>query len=50
LPEGFEISLMDPAVEQKWVEYAILMVVFGGGCLFAIHALLPRRREIRSTE
>jgi K+-transporting ATPase ATPase A chain len=36
----YRLAGVDPALEQKWQEYAISMVVFGGGCLFALYALL----------
>jgi K+-transporting ATPase ATPase A chain len=36
----YRLAGVDPEVEQKWVEYALSMVVFGGGCLFALYALL----------
>jgi K+-transporting ATPase ATPase A chain len=36
----YRLAGVDPALEQKWHEYAISMVVFGGGCLFALYALL----------
>src|SRR5271165_122161 len=36
----YRLAGVDPQVEQKWPEYAISMVVFGGGCLFALYALL----------
>jgi K+-transporting ATPase ATPase A chain len=37
----YRLAWVDPEVEQKWVEYALSMVVFGGGGLFALYAL-PR--------
>ena len=36
----YRLAGVDPEVEQKWVEYALSMVIFGGGCLFALYALL----------
>jgi potassium-transporting ATPase potassium-binding subunit len=36
----YRLAGVDPMVEQKWVEYALSMLVFGGGCLFALYALL----------
>jgi K+-transporting ATPase ATPase A chain len=36
----YRLAGVDPQVEQKWPDYAISMVVFGGGCLFALYALL----------
>jgi potassium-transporting ATPase potassium-binding subunit len=39
-PAFYRLAGVDPEVEQKWVEYALSMVVFGGGCLFALYALL----------
>ena len=35
----YRLAGVNPEVEQKWPEYAISMVVFGGGCLFALYAL-----------
>jgi potassium-transporting ATPase potassium-binding subunit len=34
----YRLAGVDPEVEQKWVEYALSMIVFGGGCLFALYA------------
>ena len=36
----YRLAGVDPVVEQKWVEYALSMLVFGGGGLFALYALL----------
>jgi potassium-transporting ATPase potassium-binding subunit len=36
----YRLAGVDPAVEQKWAEYAISMVAFGGACLFALYALM----------
>ena len=36
----YRLAGVDPQVEQKWPEYAISMLVFGGGCLFVLYALL----------
>jgi potassium-transporting ATPase potassium-binding subunit len=41
----FELALyrlagVEPEVEQKWHEYAIAMVLFGGVCMFGLYALL----------
>jgi len=36
----YRLAGVDPEVEQKRVEYALSMVVFGGGGLFALYALL----------
>jgi potassium-transporting ATPase potassium-binding subunit len=36
----YRLAAVDPQVEQKWPEYAISMVVFGGGCMFVLYALL----------
>jgi potassium-transporting ATPase potassium-binding subunit len=36
----YRLAGVDPRVEQKWPEYAISMVVFGGACLFALYAQL----------
>jgi K+-transporting ATPase ATPase A chain len=31
---------VDPEAEQKWFEYAISMVIFGGACMLSLYALL----------
>jgi potassium-transporting ATPase potassium-binding subunit len=31
---------VEPDIEQKWHEYVIAMVLFGGVCMFVLHALL----------
>jgi potassium-transporting ATPase potassium-binding subunit len=36
----YRLAGVDSEVEQKWPEYAISMVVFGGGCMFALYALM----------
>jgi Potassium-transporting ATPase A subunit len=36
----YRLAGVDPEAEQKWVEYALSMIVFGGGCLLALYALL----------
>jgi potassium-transporting ATPase potassium-binding subunit len=36
----YRLAGVDPGAEQKWHEYALSMVVFGGGCLFALYALM----------
>jgi potassium-transporting ATPase potassium-binding subunit len=36
----YRVSGVDPEVEQKWHEYAISMVVFGGACILSLYALL----------
>jgi potassium-transporting ATPase potassium-binding subunit len=36
----YRLAGVDPGVEQKWAEYAMSMVAFGGGCLFALYALM----------
>ena len=36
----YRLAGVDPAVEQEWQDYALSMVGFGGGCLFALYALL----------
>ncbi len=36
----YHIAGVDPEAEQKWFEYAISMVAFGGACMLALYALL----------
>jgi potassium-transporting ATPase potassium-binding subunit len=36
----YRVAGVDPEAEQKWFEYAISMVAFGGACLLALYALL----------
>jgi potassium-transporting ATPase potassium-binding subunit len=36
----YRLAGVDPEAEQKWHEYTLSMVVFGGGCLFALYAFL----------
>src|SRR5271166_3754166 len=36
----YRVAAVDPEAEQKWFEYAISMVAFGGACLLALYALL----------
>ena len=36
----YRVAGVDPEAEQKWFEYAIAMVAFGGACLFGLYALL----------
>jgi potassium-transporting ATPase potassium-binding subunit len=36
----YRLAGVNPEVEQKWPEYAIAMVAFGGGCMLALYALL----------
>ena len=36
----YRVAGVDPEVEQKWFEYAISMVVFGGACMLSLYALL----------
>jgi K+-transporting ATPase ATPase A chain len=36
----YRLAGVNPEVEQKWPEYAISMVAFGGGCMLALYALL----------
>jgi K+-transporting ATPase ATPase A chain len=36
----YRIAGVDPEAEQKWFDYAISMVVFGGACLLSLYALL----------
>ena len=36
----YRVAGVDPEAEQKWFEYAISMVAFGGGCMLSLYALL----------
>jgi K+-transporting ATPase ATPase A chain len=36
----YRLAGVEPDVEQKWQEYAIAMVLFGGACMFGLYALL----------
>jgi K+-transporting ATPase ATPase A chain len=36
----YRLAGVDPDIEQKWHEYAIAMVLFGGVCMFGLYALL----------
>jgi K+-transporting ATPase ATPase A chain len=36
----YRLAGLNPEVEQKWPEYAISMIAFGGGCMLALYALL----------
>src|SRR5271166_3652798 len=36
----YRVAGVDPEAEQKWFEYAISMVIFGGACLLGLYALL----------
>jgi potassium-transporting ATPase potassium-binding subunit len=36
----YRLAGVDPNIEQKWHEYAIAMVVFGGVCMFGVYGLL----------
>ena len=36
----YRVAGVDPEAEQKWDEYAISMVPFGGACLLGLYALL----------
>jgi potassium-transporting ATPase potassium-binding subunit len=36
----YRLAGVEPDVEQKWHEYAIAMVVFGGVCMLGLYALL----------
>ena len=36
----YRVAGVDPEAEQKWFEYAISMVAFGGACLLGLYALL----------
>ena len=36
----YRVAGVDPEVEQKWFEYAISMVAFGGSCMLGLYALL----------
>jgi K+-transporting ATPase ATPase A chain len=36
----YRLAGVEPEVEQKWHEYAIAMVLFGGVCMFGLYALL----------
>ena len=36
----YRVAGVDPEAEQKWFEYAISMVAFGGACMFSLYALL----------
>ena len=36
----YRLAGVDPESEQKWLEYALSMVLFGGACLLSLYALL----------
>ena len=36
----YRLAGVDPEAEQKWFEYAISMVAFGGACMLSLYALL----------
>ena len=36
----YRLADVDPDIEQKWHEYAIAMVLFGGVCMLGLYALL----------
>jgi len=36
----YRLAGVEPDIEQKWHEYAIAMVLFGGVCMFGLYALL----------
>jgi potassium-transporting ATPase potassium-binding subunit len=36
----YRVAGVDPEAEQKWFEYAISMVIFGGACMLGLYALL----------
>ena len=36
----YRVAGIDPEAEQKWFEYAISMVAFGGACMLSLYALL----------
>ena len=36
----YRVAGVDPEAEQKWFEYAISMVAFGGTCMLSLYALL----------
>ena len=36
----YRLADVQPDIEQKWHEYAIAMVLFGGVCMFGLYALL----------
>jgi K+-transporting ATPase ATPase A chain len=36
----YRVAGVDPGTEQKWFEYAISMVIFGGACMLGLYALL----------
>jgi K+-transporting ATPase ATPase A chain len=36
----YRVAGVKPEAEQKWFEYAISMVAFGGGCMLSLYALL----------
>src|ERR1700749_3446461 len=36
----YRLAGVEPDIEQKWREYAIAMVLFGGVCMFGLYALL----------
>ena len=36
----YRLAGVEPNIEQKWHEYAIAMVLFGGVCMFGLYALL----------
>jgi len=36
----YRLAGVDPESEQKWLEYALSMVLFGGACMLGLYALL----------
>ena len=36
----YRLAGVEPDIEQKWHEYAIAMVAFGGACMLGLYALL----------
>jgi potassium-transporting ATPase potassium-binding subunit len=36
----YRLAGVDPDAEQKWFEYAVSMVAFGGACMLSLYALL----------
>lgn len=36
----YRLAGVEPDIEQKWHEYAVAMVLFGGVCMFGLYALL----------
>jgi len=42
----YRLAGVEPDIEQKWHEYAIAMVLFGGVCMLGLYALLRLQRSL----